>query len=101
MPTKLVSRPTQNFVDSLLSSIGGLYLTIISFAAIYCYVGLNQYEQNQTSSKLVVIDKLLALRTLTAEKHLHPLVRAAKLKDLPHLFVDAQSESFDELAADV
>jgi hypothetical protein len=101
MPTKLASRPTQNFVDSLISSIGGLYLAIISFAAIYCYAGVNQYEQNQTSSKLVVIDKLLALRTLTAEKHSHLLVRVAQLKDLPHFFVDAQAESFNELAADV
>jgi hypothetical protein len=50
MPTKLVSRPTQNFVDSLISSIGGLYLTIISFAAVYCYVGFNQYRMRPVSS---------------------------------------------------
>lgn len=101
MSTKLFSRPTENFVDSLINSIGGLYLTIISLAALYCYVAVNQYEQNQTSTKLVVIDKLLALRTLTAEKNLHPPARAAQLRDLPRFFVDAQNESFNELAADV
>ncbi|MHC2531784.1 hypothetical protein [Bradyrhizobium diazoefficiens] len=101
MPTKLVSRPSPNFVDSLIGSISGLYLTIISFAVIYCYVGFNQYEQNLTATKLVAIDKLLALRAITVERNLHPFVRVAQLRDLPRFFVDASAESFNELAADV
>ena len=101
MPTKMIHHPTPNFADSLISSIGALYLTIISFVLIYSYVGVNLYQQNQTVTKLVALDKLLALHHLTAEQHLHSSVRDAKLKDLPRFFVDAQSESFDELAKEV
>src|SRR5258705_7531536 len=67
---------------------------------IYSYIGISLYQQHQTDSKLVALDKLLALRHLTAEKHLHALVRDAKVRDLPRFFVDAESESFDELAAE-
>lgn len=101
MPTKLASRPTPNFVDSLIGSISSLYITIISFAAIYCYVGFNQYEHSLTAAKLVVIDKLLALRTITVERNLHPPARAAQLRDLPHFFLDASLESFNELSEEV
>jgi hypothetical protein len=94
VPTKMVRRPTPNFVDSLIGSIGALYVTIISFVLIYSYVGINLYQHNQTFPKLVAVDKLLALRHLTVGNHV--LIRDAKLSDLPRFFSDAQSESFNE-----
>jgi hypothetical protein len=89
VPTKMVRRATQNFVDSLIGSIGALYLTIISFVLIYSYVGINLYQHNQTLTTPVAVDKLLALHYLTGGND--GLVRDAKLKDLPNFFADALS----------
>ena len=94
VPTKMARHPTPNFVDSLIGSIGALYVTIISFVLIYSYVGINLYQHNQTFPMLVAVDKLLALRHLTVGNHL--LIRDAKLSDLPRFFSDAQLESFNE-----
>jgi hypothetical protein len=82
--TKMVSRPTNDFVDSLIGSIGSLYLTIISFALIYSYISMTLYLQSQTLPALIALDKLLLLRDLSGEVHLS--VRDAKVKDLPNFF---------------
>jgi hypothetical protein len=94
VPTKTVRRPTPNFVDSLISSIGALYLTIISFVLIYSYVGINLYQHNQTLPALIALDKLLVLRDLS--NGTHPYVREAKIKDLPNFLVDAMMDKFNE-----
>jgi hypothetical protein len=94
VPTKTVRRPTPNFVDSLISSIGALYLTIISFVLIYSYVGINLYQHNQTLPALIALDKLLVLRDVS--NGTHPYVREAKIKDLPNFLVDAMMDKFNE-----
>jgi len=91
----MVRRPTQNFVDSLIGSIGSLYLTIISFVLIYSYVGMTLYQHNQTLPALVALDKLLVLRDLSSGTRLY--VRDAKMKDLPNFFSGAVSEQLDEI----
>lgn len=85
-----MSRRTEN----LLSSIGSLYLAIVTFVSIYTYVGVSLFEHNQAVSNLVVLDKLLALRYLT-----HPSgnqIREARLNDLPNFFLKAAEEFIQE-----
>jgi hypothetical protein len=90
----MINRRTPNFADSLIGSIGALYLTIISFAAIYTYVSIDQYRYAQTVAKLAALDKLLAMRHLTTGVNLS--TRDAKQNDLPRFFLDAQVELFNE-----
>jgi hypothetical protein len=85
--TKPVRRPTHNFVDSLIGSIGSLYVTIISFALIYSYVSVTLYLQSETLPALIALDKLILLRDLSGGAHFH--VRDAKIKDLPNFFSEA------------
>jgi hypothetical protein len=94
VPTKMVRRPTSNFVDSLIGSIGTLYLTIISFVLIYSYVGIDLYQHNQTLPALIALDKLLVLRDLSSGTHSY--VREAKIKDLPNFLTDAMWDKFNE-----
>jgi hypothetical protein len=94
VPTKIARRPTPNFVDSLIGSIGALYLTIISFVLIYSYVGINLYQHNQTLPALIALDKLLVLRDLSSGTHSY--VREAKIKDLPNFLIDAMWDKFNE-----
>jgi hypothetical protein len=97
--TKLLTRPSETFVDSLITSIWALYITIISFVALYAYVGINVYEHSQIQPKLVALDKLLALRPLTVFSNFQA-IRPAKMKDIPHFFQLAMSESFDQVVAE-
>jgi hypothetical protein len=94
---KLKQRSTETFVDSLVTSIGALYLAMISFVALYAYVGINAYQHGQTQTKLIGLDQLLALRKLTAFSDVS--MRTARAKDLPHFFSAALSEELDRIVA--
>jgi hypothetical protein len=92
--TKPVRRPTHNFVDSLIGSIGSIYLTIISFALIYGYVSMTLYLQSETLPALIALDKLLLLRDLS--NVIHNNIRDARINDLPNFFSGAIMDQLDE-----
>src|SRR4051794_27853823 len=82
------------FVDSLIGSIGSLYIAIISFILIYSYVSVSLYQHSNGLAKLGDLDKLLAIRYLANPNN--SAGREAQLKDLPRFFSAALSEKFDE-----
>jgi hypothetical protein len=98
--TRLVQRPIESFVDSLITSISALLITMLSFAALYSYVGVGLYGRNEVQAKLVRLDQLLALRRLTTLSSSVP-TRAARTRDLPQFFLGAADEAFDRVAAEL
>jgi hypothetical protein len=98
--TKLKRQAADNFVDSLITSIWALYITIISFAVLYTYIGFTSFERDRNQSKLIALDELLALRWLTI---FQPSLnfRPARKRDLPAYFTKALDEHFEEAEADL
>lgn len=92
-------RPSDGFVDNLISSISAIYIAIFSFSALYCYVGFTRYDQIEVEGKLIAFDRLLALRRITASPNFLS-TRPAKTKDLPHFFTSALIEQFNEPIGD-
>jgi hypothetical protein len=89
-----VRQPTRHFLDSLIGSIGSLYVTIISFALLYSYVGTTLFLQGQTLPALVALDKLLLLREM---HHVDSDdFKDAEVSDLPSFFVKAKFEQIGE-----
>ena len=88
-----------NFVDSLISSIGSLYIAITSLMIIFIYASLTLFFHNQSLTKLADLDKLLALRYFASASRLPS--RQASLLDLPRFYTQAGDEYFDELAKSV
>ncbi len=66
---------------------------------VYGYVGVSLYQHNEATTKLVNLDKLLALRYLTGSNP--TFSRPATLRDLPHFYSDAMSESFNEIVEEL
>lgn len=87
-----------SFVDSLIPSIWALYVAMISFVALYGYVGLGAYQRHVTEEKLVALDQLLALRQFTTLANSFG-TRPARAKDLPEFFSPAESEASDAMIA--
>lgn len=65
------------FLDNLISSVRSLYITILSFAVIYAYVGFTLLERRQAVSNLITVDRLLSLRYL-ATHHNTELKKATR-----------------------
>lgn len=96
LTTRLLQRPTESFVDSLIPAISTLLIAMLSFVALYAYVGKGLHERNELGGKLARLDQLLALRWLTAlSKDVH--TRDARTKDLPQFFSTASREELDWL----
>lgn len=79
------------FVDSLVAAISALYLAMITFVAVYSYVGVGVYQHQKKSENLEAIDKLLALRYFTQSGN-DASRRAATERDLPSYFDEAMNE---------
>jgi hypothetical protein len=79
--------------------VGALYLALISFVALYAYVGTGTYNYKQSQAVLAPLDHLLALRRLTEFPDLVAM-RPARMKDLPHFFSAALQENLNLWATD-
>jgi hypothetical protein len=95
MSTRIVVRPRQTFTDSLISSIGSIYLTMISFFLIYSYVSINFHLDRQTTPTLFAFDKLLVLRDIARGAPL--AIRDARTKDIPQILQSAQTDQHIEI----
>jgi hypothetical protein len=94
LATRLPQRPTDSFVDSLIPSISALLIAMLSFVALYAYVGRGLHERKGLEDKLIKLDQLLALRRLTVLSN-YVQMRDARTRDLPQFFSDASSEALD------